>query len=462
MLQVVLSTLVAGVVLLGIVIFFHELGHFLVAKWRGVKVLKFSLGMGPEMAGFTRGDTRYCLAWIPLGGFVQMAGDAPLEDGSMPQGGPEEFLSHPWFGRLLIAVAGPFANLVTAYVVLVLMCLVGIQYPDYPSALGPLPDSTAAWQLGLREGDRITAVSGTPVSTWHEIETVLSGAAKSGPVTMRVERAGQPLTFAIPEADRRPVLQALDVPPLAARVGNVLTGMPAYKAGLQTGDLIVAIDGKPVAYYQQIRPALRGKADREVRFTLQRGTRTFDLTVKPMSEPGTGADKQAAVIGVEPPRGLTWRDRYTLGGALQGGFVMLGRGVVQSVNQLRLTFQRPVYYGEYVGGPVFIAQMSREAAQKGFDYWLGLLAMINLAVMAFNLLPIPLLDGGHITLALLEAVRRRAISAKAYLNFQRVGLVFVGTLFILIITKDVLRPVQRMLTLDRAPRETTTVEPGSH
>ncbi len=462
MLQVILSTLVAGIVLLGIVIFFHELGHFLVAKWRGVKVLKFSLGMGPEIVGFTRGDTRYCLAWIPLGGFVQMAGDAPLEDGSMPHGGPEEFLSHPWFGRLLIAAAGPFANLVTAYVVLVLMCLVGIQYADAPSTLGPLPDSTLAFQRGLREGDRIVAVAGTSVATWHEIEEALSGPAKTGDLRLSLERGGQPLAITIAAGERRPVLQSLDIPPIPATIGNVLTGMPAYKAGLQTGDRVVAIDGQPIAYFQQIGPALRGKADRPVRFTVQRGGKTFDLQVKPMNQQGMGNDPKQALIGVEPPRGLTWRDRYTFGEAVKGGFVMLGRGVAQSVKQLQLTFSRPAYYGEYVGGPVFIAQMSREAAQKGLDYWLGLLAMINLAVMAFNLMPIPLLDGGHITLALLEAVRRRAISAKAYLNFQKVGLVFVGTLFILIITKDVLRPVQRMLTLDRAPRETTTVEPGAH
>ena len=159
------SLVLPGLVLLGLVIFVHELGHFLVAKWRGVRVLKFSLGFGPPLLKWTRGDTEYRLSVIPLGGYVQMAGDSPSDDQEMPRG-PDEFLSHPWFGRLLIAVAGPGANLVTAYIVMVLVGLVGVSYPDYPNVLGAVPDTSRAYQAGLRDGDRITAIAGQPVSSW--------------------------------------------------------------------------------------------------------------------------------------------------------------------------------------------------------------------------------------------------------------------------------------------------------
>src|SRR6185369_15792881 len=121
------------------------------AKWRGVRVLKFSLGFGPPLLRWTRGETEYRLSVIPLGGYVQMAGDSPSEVGSMP-GGREEFFSHPWFGRLLIAIAGPAANLITAYVVMVVVGLSGVSYPDYPNLLGALPDTSAAYRAGLREG----------------------------------------------------------------------------------------------------------------------------------------------------------------------------------------------------------------------------------------------------------------------------------------------------------------------
>ena len=161
----VLKAVVPGVVLLGLVIFVHELGHFLAAKLRGVRVMRFSMGFGPAMLHTTRGDTEYRLAWFPLGGYVQMAGDSPGEDGTMP-GGREEFLSHPWPGRLLIAVAGPLANLVTAFLVMASVGLVGVQYADYPNRLGATPDTSLAFQAGLREGDRVVEVGGRPVRTW--------------------------------------------------------------------------------------------------------------------------------------------------------------------------------------------------------------------------------------------------------------------------------------------------------
>lgn len=456
----VLSTILPGVLLLGIVIFFHELGHFLAAKWRGVRVLKFSLGMGPEMIGFTRGETRYCLAWIPLGGFVQMAGDSPGEDGSMPTGGPEEFLSHPWYGRVVIAVAGPFANVVTAYVALVVMCMVGISQPDFANVLGPMPEGSAARVAGLSEGDRVVGVGERDVRTWREMEQGVGAIARDRALTLRVERAGAPVTVEVPAAKREAVLGSLNPPPLPPVVGQVVTGMPAYRAGLKEGDRIVAVDGLAVERFDQIGPALHGKVDRPVRFTVQRAGRTFDLTVKPMGLQG-GGDPRAAIVGIEAPRGLTWTQRFGPGEALRAGFFGTGNMIASVYGGLWLTITRPLYYREYVGGPVFIAQMSRDAARKGVDQWLYLLAMINIAVMGFNLLPVPLLDGGHIVLALVEAVRRRALSAKAYLNFQKVGLVFVGTLFILILSKDVMRPFQRLRAVDQAPRESTTVEPGA-
>ena len=128
-------------------IFVHELGHFLMAKWRGVRVLRFSLGFGPTLFGFTRGETEYVLAWIPLGGYVQMAGDTVTGDGAMP-GSRDEFLSHPWFGRMLIGLAGPAANLITAFLVLVTVGLIGVSYPDFPNVLGAMPDTSVACTRG--------------------------------------------------------------------------------------------------------------------------------------------------------------------------------------------------------------------------------------------------------------------------------------------------------------------------
>ncbi len=457
----VLSTVLPGLVLLGVVIFVHELGHFLAAKWRGVTVIKFSLGMGPEMLGFTAGGTRYCLSWIPLGGFVQMAGDSPGDDGSMPGGGQREFLSHHWFGRVIIAVAGPAANLVTAYVVMVVMCLHGVTLPDFPNLVGTLDSGTAAWRAGLRPGDRITALSGRSVRTWHDLEDAAGRRDRGTPLAFSIARNGLPVLVQVPAGESRAVLGDLAPESSPAIVGTVATGMPAYRAGVQDGDRILSVDGVTVQRFEEIGPRLRGKVDRPVRLVLQRGGKSFEITVSPISADGSRGS-QHAVIGVEPPRGMTWVQTFTPLEAVRAGFTGTV-GLVSTVYEgMWLTVSRPVYYRDYVGGPIFIGQMARDSARKGLDNFLYLLAMINLAIMAFNLLPMPLLDGGHIVLAVLEALRHRALSARAYINFQKVGLVLVGTLFVLILSKDIVRPFQRMRALDRAPRETTTVAPAPH
>src|SRR5262245_21291081 len=159
---------VPGVFLLGLIIFVHELGHFIAAKARGVTVLRFSLGFGPRMVGYTSGGTEYRISWVPLGGYVQMAGDSPDENGAMPTG-TDSFLSHAWPGRLLIAVAGPLANFITAYLVLVVVGMIGVSYPDTPNVLGVTPDSTVAHRMGLREGDRIVSADGEKISTFDQI-----------------------------------------------------------------------------------------------------------------------------------------------------------------------------------------------------------------------------------------------------------------------------------------------------
>jgi len=458
---VVLSTVLPGLVLLGVVIFVHELGHFLAAKWRGVTVIKFSLGMGPEMVGFSAGGTRYCLSWIPLGGFVQMAGDSPGEDGSMPEGGQKEFLSHHWFGRVIIAVAGPAANLVTAYVVMVAICMHGVTQPDFPNLVGSLDPGTAAWRAGLRPGDRITALSGHAIKTWHDLETASGRRPGSEALAFTLTRGDVPVLVQVPATESRAVLGDLAPESSPAVVGTVATGMPAYRAGVQDGDRILSVDGVAVQRFEEIGQQLRGKVDKPVRLALQRGDKRFELTLSPISADGS-RESQHAVIGVEAPRGMTWVQRFTPIEAVKAGFTGTV-GLVTTVYQgMWLTVSRPVYYRDYVGGPIFIGQMARDSARKGLDNYLYLIAMINLAIMAFNLLPVPLLDGGHIVLALLEAVRRRALSARAYLNFQKVGLVFVGTLFLFILSKDVVRPFQRMRALDRAPGETTSVAPSPH
>lgn len=454
-----LSTILPGVLLLGIVIFFHELGHFLVAKWRGIIVTKFSLGMGPELVGFTSGGTRYCLSWIPLGGFVQMAGDHPNEDGSIPEGGPQQFLTHPWFGRMLVALAGPAANLVFAFLAYaVLYGVVGVGTPDFPNVLGPLEPASAPARAGLLEGDVIRSFGDRPIGTWWDLEHAVAKADTARGAEMRFERGDSAFAIALPAGRIAGFLRGLAPPSDPPVVGSVLTGLPGYLAGLQEGDRILAVDGVPVTRFGDVPRQLRGKSGRDVVFHLRRGERTFDLVLRPVKD--TEGDGQQGLIGIRALHEMKRVERYPLAQAVSNAALQTVFVTGRVYGGLYVTFTRFMEVREQMGGPIFIAQMARDAARQGLDWWLDLLGTISIAVMAFNLLPVPLLDGGHIFLALLQAVRRRAISARGYLRFMRVGLVLVGALFVFIIAQDVMRPLRRMKVLEKAPRETTTVAPA--
>ena len=454
-----IGSFLPGILLLGIVIFVHELGHFLAAKWRGVTVLKFSLGMGPEMIGFTRGGTRYCLSWIPLGGFVQMAGDHLEDDGSMPKGGPEQFLTHSWVGRIIIAAAGPAANLVAAFVILVITFTMGVQQPDYPNQLGPLADTTVAYQEGRRAGDTFVRFDGHVLKTWRDLESATREMDGKGTLAFELRRGAEPVAVQLPADRMKQLLRDLQPPPPPPVVGAVSTAMPAYRAGVKEGDRVLTVDGTPVETFADIARQVQGRADRPVVFRLSRDGREFDLTITPMKLDETS---QGARIGIEPPRGLEYTERLGLTEVVPAAFRVTGRMVADVFGSLWMTITRPAYYRESIGGPIFIGQMASDSAKRGLDRWLYLMALINIAIMSFNLLPVPLLDGGHITLALLEGLRRKAVSGRTYMNFQKVGLVLVGTLFVFILSKDLARPFQRLRAVDKAPRETTTVAPDPH
>ena len=448
------NPILPGLILLGLVIFIHELGHFVAAKARGVKVLRFSLGFGPALLAFHRGETEYRLSWIPLGGYVQMAGDTPDESGAMPSG-REEFLSHPWLGRLIIAAAGPAANLVGAYLMLALTAMVGVTGPDYENRLGARPDTSFAYAQGVRENDRIVAIGGTPVATWHQIETAYFKVPDKQPVKLTVARGAQKFDLQLDPGPARRFfagIEPVDIPPV---IGTVSVGMPAYKAGLREGDRIVSVDGQNVSAWQQIPEALHGRVDQPVQILIERGSSQFAVTVKPINADGNS--QHNGMIGIAPVQRMTYVEHFGFFESFVAGF-RATRDLVPAVySQMWLTITRPLYYREYLGGPLFIAQAASEQAKRGLDSWLQMVAWIHVAVMAFNLLPLPLLDGGHILLALIEALRRHAISARTYLRFQKAGLMVVGALFVFILANDFNRVIQRQRALGRevrsAPRE---------
>jgi regulator of sigma E protease len=445
--------LALGVLGLGLVVFVHELGHFLMAKWRGVRVLRFSLGFGPKVWGFTQGGTEYRINAIPVGGYVQMAGDTPDATGDMP-GAPDEFLSHHWFGRLLIVVAGPAANLIAGYVLFVIMAMTGVSNADYPSFVGPVSDTSTAYRAGLREGDRIVEVEGDTVSSWVPLEIKRNAVDAKRSLTLVALRGDQRVTITLPPDQREPFFSTLRPPADPPVVGGVLTGSPAYKAGLKERDMIVAVDGKSIRTWAELPQAIQGRVDKPIRLTVQRDGRTFEVVTTPIDSEGRRGAR-AGQIGIEAPRHGVYVERHGLIPSLQLAAGAVGQAIGSIYHGMWLIASRPLYYREYVGGPLFIVEAASQQARRGIDYYLNFIAYINIAIMAFNLLPLPVLDGGHILLAVIEAIRRQAISAKAYLRFQKAGLVVLGTLLVLILANDPLRIVQRMRAIHQ---QTPTTE----
>src|SRR5438105_196287 len=230
-----------GALLLGVLVFVHEFGHFLVAKWLGVRVLSFSIGMGPRLFGFQKGGTDYRISVLPLGGFVRMAGDSP--DATDRQGRPYEFLEKPWWARALITAAGPFANLLLAFAINVAVYLIGVRTPDFPATVGHVARASTVERVGLREWDKIETLDGRPARTMRQLATAVDhvvGDKDAVSVPLHVSRAGQPVDLHLDRGDAARFAEELDWN-TGTVIGRVFLGLPAYQAGLREGDEIMSV-----------------------------------------------------------------------------------------------------------------------------------------------------------------------------------------------------------------------------
>ena len=460
--------ILAPVIVFGLVIFVHELGHFLAAKLTGVYAPRFSIGFGPALWRHRRGETEYVLAALPLGGYVRMAsrhdaetsfiegggeaesdalkpGDKGYDPDAMMPFGPKPVPENRWFesktlaARLFIMIAGVTMNIILAFVVLTGLALAygePVVATRVVGAVRPLVTAPALAQL--QPGDTIVAVNGAPVRTWNDIAEKVDEAAP-GTVVLRTNRGEVNLPVGSPGAPTtQQLLGAFDffIPPV---LGDVLPGSAAKRAGLQIGDTIVAIGNKPVTSWSQLQERVTPASGTDLPFQVRRKGQLLSMTVRPeatnQKDPATGQMRAVGKIGAAAADPTT-REPIGVQAAVvagaRGTWITAGR-IVETVRGL-ITREVSV---RQLGGPIAITRASVAAAQSGLESLFFLIALLSVNVAVLNLLPIPILDGGQIVINIAEAVKGRPFSARTRENILRFGLVAILLIFVMSTFNDV-------------------------
>lgn len=441
-----IQTILAFLLALGPLIIFHELGHYLVARACGVKVLRFSVGMGKIVWSrrFGRDQTEWAISALPLGGYVKMLDDRdPATAAKTEEEARREFTRQSVWRRIAIVAAGPIANFLLAMVLLTGLYMYGME--DASTAVRFMPDTAVAHQLGLREGDRISAVDGREIHGWNELRLyVMEAAIDKKPARIDVEQAGgghfsaeiPASAFAGLDLDKD-VLAALGLMPRLSRalLGKPVAGSAGEAAGLREGDTVLAFDGQPVRDGVELAQKVRASKGKPVVLGVERNGATINISATPRIDPASGN----AVLGVP------LRSRPELVRVPAGPVDALVKGTRSTwdsaVMQVKLIGK--IIVGELslknVTGPVTIAEYAGETARQGPEQFLRFIAAISISLGVMNLLPIPVLDGGLLLYYSLEVLARRPLPPRVIDMAQRAGVVMLVMLMSLAFFNDAMR-----------------------
>lgn len=436
-------TIAAGIVMLGILVFVHELGHFCVAKFCGVKVLKFSLGFGPRLVSRQWGETEYMVCAIPLGGYVQMLGEGGGEQGEDADISPDEehrsFAKQSLPRRMAIVAAGPVMNLVLPFLVLPLAYLVGVNLPAYleeTPCVGYVIPGSEAEAGGFLKGDCIVEISGHKVSTWTDTGPALVNSAGE-PIVFILDRSGEisELTIA-PENGALEGLQSIGLlPDQDAVIGSLAPGMPAVKAGLEAGDRIVYIGEHKIVSWYELKDAIQEVGGRPVTIVVERDQQQYSYQIVPEQVD----DGNGYLIGIAPNQDTVFK-RFSFVESVRAG---AGRSM--DLIELTLVFIQKLFAGHVstsnIGGPITVVQIAGQAAQTDISSILSVLAFLSIQLGILNLLPIPILDGGHLFFYTFEMVFRRPLSLRAREWAQQLGLILLIMLMVLAFYNDIVRMI---------------------
>ena len=428
-----LTTILSFLFVLSLLVVVHEFGHFIVAKIAGIGVERFSVGMPPKLFGVRFGETDYCISAIPFGGYVTLTGQADFDKVDETDYGDKDYRKKPTLVKIAVLVAGSFMNLITAVVIFSLIFwMTGV--PESSKRIGYVEENSFAAEVGFKTGDEIIAVDGSPVDRWQEV--ILPLYMNDG-VTLTVKNVNGEHTVHVPrrldQDEEFGIYQYFE-----AQVGTIVPDSPAEKAGFKQKDIILEIDGEAVIGWEHMRKVIEVNPDTEKIFTVDRAGEKIQFPVKIGHAERSEPDGSQTIIG---------RVGYTpLIPIIEVGFFSAVKMAVDNTIYLivhTLDFFIKLVTGrmsaKLVGGPVMIAKMAGENAKSGFTALMGFTAFISINLGVLNLLPFPVLDGGHVLILFIESIVRRKLSTKLRMAFQQAGTLVLFLFMIYITINDVLR-----------------------
>jgi regulator of sigma E protease len=431
----------ALVVTLGVLVTVHELGHFIVARWSGAKVVRFSIGFGPSLfSRFDRKGTEFVVAAVPLGGYVKILDEREGHVATADADKTFNRLSPQW--RIAFALGGPAANFLLAIAIYWGLFVAG-STDLVPIIDTPAPESPA-FAAGLRGGEEIVAVDGAKTQSWPEVSMALAARlGDSGTITIESRTPGKTATdvhrLAISDWQRGAAEPDLfrslgTVPMLPAIVGKVFDDGPAKSAGLQPWDRVVAVDGKPIAQWGDWVDVLRGAAGKPLTIELERNGSQLDVELTPIERAGADG-KNYGYIGVAP---LMREVKY---GVFES--IPLSLRETASKTTMTLDLMEKMVTGlvstRNLSGPITIAKVAGDSARSGWESFVRVLALLSISLGVLNLLPIPILDGGHVMFCLAEIVMRRPVPERVQAWGMQIGLAIVGGMMLLAFYNDITR-----------------------
>lgn len=417
--------------MIGVLIAFHELGHFLAARWVGVKVLKFSLGFGPKLMGRQVGETEYLLSAVPLGGYVKLFGEEETE-ATTPEDRKRAFVHQGLWGKVLIVAAGPGFNFILAYLIFSTWLALGAGLPT--SAVSSLmpdiealrPDSPG-YMAGLRVGDRVLRINQQEVTIRNEVFDIIE-KSQGIPLAVEVRRKSEVLTFEVtPQAiatdgaKQKDPRYTIGVEETAPVIMELTPKYPAAEAGMQGGDRIEAINGEPIYTWVQMTKLIRDNPNKPLQLAINRNGQHITIPITPRVEKETvdGNVREIGRIGAGPGQSLLHSATPLLA-------VTDGLKATWSWTEFTIVSLYKLITGDIsrknIGGPLMIANVSGEAAEKGLSSYIFLIALLSINLGVLNLLPIPILDGGHLLFFLIEGILRKPIGERQREVAQQIGL----------------------------------------